>query len=330
MRTGMSASSTSPTWARSRPRGPRREDLLQRVLSNDVAKIEVGGRPVLVPLPRGRRHPRRPLHLPARAPTATSPSPTPRTTTRTSPGSAEHAGEFDAEVRDVADELRDARRPGAERARARSGARSSASCRRACTRPSCTLRRRCRRRGARLRHRLHGRGRGRGAARRPTRRPALWARCSTPAPTPAGLGARDTLRLEVCFHLYGNDMDDRAQPDRGRARLVLQGGRRGSSAPRRSPRPARRGPSEKLVPFAAHRAPGSRARETRSWPATSVVGEVTSGTLSPSLEKWASAWPTSAPTSPSPAPSIEIDVRGKRRAGPRRVQAPLLQGRKED
>ena len=23
---------------------------------------------------------------------------------------------------------------------------------------------------------------------------------------PAGLGARDTLRLEVCFHLYGNDL----------------------------------------------------------------------------------------------------------------------------
>ena len=28
--------------------------------------------------------------------------------------------------------------------------------------------------------------------------------------TPCGLGARDTLRLEVCFHLHGNDMG----PDR--------------------------------------------------------------------------------------------------------------------
>ena len=41
------------------------------------------------------------------------------------------------------------------------------------------------------------------------RRPS-GARCSTPAPSPAGLGARDTLRLEVCFHLHGNDMG----PDR--------------------------------------------------------------------------------------------------------------------
>ena len=30
--------------------------------------------------------------------------------------------------------------------------------------------------------------------------------------TPAGLGARDTLRLEVCFHLYGNDMNEDRNP----------------------------------------------------------------------------------------------------------------------
>lgn len=29
---------------------------------------------------------------------------------------------------------------------------------------------------------------------------------------PAGLGARDTLRLEVCFRLYGNDMDEQSTP----------------------------------------------------------------------------------------------------------------------
>ena len=30
--------------------------------------------------------------------------------------------------------------------------------------------------------------------------------------TPAGLGARDTLRLEVCFHLYGNDLSEDRNP----------------------------------------------------------------------------------------------------------------------
>ncbi len=29
---------------------------------------------------------------------------------------------------------------------------------------------------------------------------------------PAGLGARDTLRLEVCFHLYGNDLSEERGP----------------------------------------------------------------------------------------------------------------------
>ncbi|MGH2803984.1 MAG: glycine cleavage system aminomethyltransferase GcvT, partial [Thermoleophilaceae bacterium] len=29
---------------------------------------------------------------------------------------------------------------------------------------------------------------------------------------PAGLGARDTLRLEVCFHLYGNDLSEDRNP----------------------------------------------------------------------------------------------------------------------
>jgi aminomethyltransferase len=30
--------------------------------------------------------------------------------------------------------------------------------------------------------------------------------------TPVGLGARDTLRLEVCFHLYGNDLSEERNP----------------------------------------------------------------------------------------------------------------------
>ena len=51
--------------------GPGALDLLQRLLSNDVAKIDVGRRPVLGALPRGRRRPRRPLHVPARRSSAT-------------------------------------------------------------------------------------------------------------------------------------------------------------------------------------------------------------------------------------------------------------------
>ena len=81
-----------------------------------------------------------------------------------------------------------------------------------------------RRRGARLRHRLHRRGRRRAAVLARARPRSCGASCVRRGARPAGLGARDTLRLEVCFHLYGNELTRRARADRGRARLVLQGG----------------------------------------------------------------------------------------------------------
>ena len=56
--------------------------------------------------------------------------------------------------------------------------------------------------------------------------PPIWAELLDAGVVPCGLGARDTLRLEVCFPLHGNDLTPGAQPDRGRPRLVLQGGDR--------------------------------------------------------------------------------------------------------
>ena len=62
------------------------------------------------------------------------------------------------------------------------------------------------------RHRLHRRGRRRAADRHRARSPTSGTRCSTRAPSPSGLAARDTLRLEVGFHLYGNDIDETRNP----------------------------------------------------------------------------------------------------------------------
>src|SRR3954468_21866266 len=41
---------------------------------------------------------------------------------------------------------------------------------------------------------------------------AVWDAVVARGATPAGLGARDTLRLEVCFHLYGNDLSEQRGP----------------------------------------------------------------------------------------------------------------------
>src|SRR5690242_17327683 len=41
---------------------------------------------------------------------------------------------------------------------------------------------------------------------------AVWDALIGDGATPAGLGARDTLRLEVCFHLYGNDLSEDRNP----------------------------------------------------------------------------------------------------------------------
>src|SRR6188472_2463648 len=95
--------------------------------------------------------------------------------------------------------------------------------------------------------------------------------------TPVGLGARDTLRLEVCFHLYGNDLSEERNPiEAGLGWCCkLDTGFIGSDAVRAV---REHGPSEKLVPFRLV-GPGIPR------PGNAVVGggEVTSGTLSPCL-----------------------------------------------
>jgi aminomethyltransferase len=135
----------------------------------------------------------------------------------------------------------------------------------------------------------------------------LWDQLLRRGAAPAGLGARDTLRLEVCFHLYGNDLTEERGPiEAGLGWCCKEDtGFIGSDAVR-AVRAA--GPSEKLVPFRLT-GPGI-ARQGNP-----VVGggEVTSGTLSPCLETGIGMAYVPA-GSATPGTELEIDVRGKRRA----------------
>ena len=95
-------------------------------------------------------------------------------------------------------------------------------------------------------HRLHGRGGRRAARRWPSDAGALWDAVLARGVAPCGLGARDTLRLEVCYPLHGNDITAGDGRDLGRPRLGLrarQGVHRCGGAARGSRRRARSGGS---------------------------------------------------------------------------------------
>ena len=135
---------------------------------------------------------------------------------------------------------------------------------------------------------------------------AVWDALLEGGATPAGLGARDTLRLEVCFHLYGNDlMEERGPIEAGLGWCCKEDtGFIGSEAVRAT---REAGPSEKLVPFAMT-GPGI----ARQGNPVAGGGEVTSGTMSPCLGIGVGmAYVPAGRT--EPRTQIEIDVRGKPR-----------------
>ena len=138
--------------------------------------------------------------------------------------------------------------------------------------------------------------------------PALWRELLAAGVAPCGLGARDTLRLEVCFHLHGNDMG----PDRNPIEAGLgwcckeETGFAGSEVVAAA---RAEGTEEKLVAFAIECRGIARAGNpilADGEPA----GAVTSGTFSPSLELGIGMGYVRSELA-EPGRAIEIDVRGR-------------------
>jgi aminomethyltransferase len=136
---------------------------------------------------------------------------------------------------------------------------------------------------------------------------AVWDALLERGVTPAGLGARDTLRLEVCFHLYGNDLsEDRNPIEAGLGWCCkLDTGFIGAEAL------AAVTPTEALVPF-AFTGPGI-PRQDNPIAAPHGAGVVTSGSLSPCLEIGIGMGYVPIEDAAVGTP-IEVDVRGKVRA----------------
>ena len=144
---------------------------------------------------------------------------------------------------------------------------------------------------------------------------ALWDAVLARGVVPAGLGARDTLRLEVCYPLHGNDItQDTDAIAAGLAwTCALDTDFTGADVLRRI---KEEGPQRRLAAF---------VMEERAIPRPEMPieggGEVTSGTQSPSLDVGIGmGYVPAARTAPDT--ELVIDVRGKPRRA-RVVKKPI-------
>jgi len=145
----------------------------------------------------------------------------------------------------------------------------------------------------------------------------LWAAVLARGIVPCGLGARDTLRLEVCFPLHGNDIGpetDAISAGLGWA-CALDKEFTGAAELRRV---KESGPERRLVPFVME----DRAIPRQGMPIVEG-GEVTSGSHSPMLDVGIGMGYVRADLA-QPETRITIDVRGRERVA-RVVKKPIYQ-----
>jgi aminomethyltransferase len=140
----------------------------------------------------------------------------------------------------------------------------------------------------------------------------LWDALLARRITPCGLGARDTLRLEVCYPLHGNDIGPQWDAiSSGLAwACALQTQFTGVERLREI---KERGPDRKLVPF--RMTEKAIPRQGMPISVSGGAGEVTSGTLSPMLDVGIGMGYVPAAAG-AVGTELVIDVRGK----PRRAE----------
>jgi aminomethyltransferase len=134
--------------------------------------------------------------------------------------------------------------------------------------------------------------------------PALWDAVVARGAVPCGLGARDTLRLEVCYPLHGNDISperDAISSGLGWA-CALDTEFTGAAELRRI---REEGPAEKLVAFTM-----TDKAIPRQGMAIDGGGEVTSGSHSPMLGIGIGMGYVPAERA-APGSELAIDVRGR-------------------
>ena len=139
----------------------------------------------------------------------------------------------------------------------------------------------------------------------------IWRELLDAGVVPCGLGARDTLRLEVCYPLHGNELTPQRNPIEAglgwccREETNFVGWEGVTSA-------RAEGTAEKLVAFTIEGAGIPRAGNPVLDGGGLDAGVVTSGTFSPTLGVGAGLAYVRAELA-EPGAELQIDVRGKRR-----------------
>jgi len=144
---------------------------------------------------------------------------------------------------------------------------------------------------------------------------ALWERVLARGAVPCGLGARDTLRLEVCYPLHGNDIGPETDPISAGLSWTCALSKEFTGV-EHIRRVKEEGPARKLVPFVM-----TERAIPRQGMAVVEGGEVTSGSHSPMLDRGIGLAYVDSELA-RPDEELTIDVRGRHRRA-RVVQRPI-------
>ena len=147
---------------------------------------------------------------------------------------------------------------------------------------------------------------------RPRHAEAVWAALVGPGrAAPIGLGARDSLRLEVGYPLYGNDIDDTTNPYEARLGWIVKLGKGAPFTGRAAlERVKAKGVTRKLVGFVMKEKGAIPRQHMPVLLKDHQVDEVRSGGYGPTVKQ--AIGTTYLPThSVEPGTVFQVDVRGK-------------------
>jgi aminomethyltransferase len=127
---------------------------------------------------------------------------------------------------------------------------------------------------------------------------------------PIGLGARDSLRLEACYNLYGNDMDQDTNPIDAGLGWIVKSKKPGGFIGLEAVLAAKEKSTRNLVGFVLSER-GIARHQSDVYHNSRKIGQVTSGGFSPILNKSIGLASVNKPYD-EVGTSLEIDQRGRK------------------